>query len=230
MAIVDMLLNEKFCNKPTNETASSGNYGKYGSSNRNTGSRQGGGYDRQQNSSNNRDQGGYGSKGSYNGGMDIEKGGNQPAPGSYIETGTDGERIDFPKKSVVAQLNKLVSTNNILEESFTKKLDSVFELGEDDVVKISKHEMDTITEQKLNKWVIDKKKYDELCEEYRKIMQRIEKKQTTFDARALDHETLHELMKVSSFVMNSVHFYQKFKEIDLKINPYDLIYFLSRYK
>ena len=46
----------------------------------------------------------------------------------------------------------------------------------------------------------------------------------------MDEETVHELIKLTAYVLNNVHYFQKFKINSEFINPYDLLYLLEKIK
>lgn len=51
-----------------------------------------------------------------------------------------------------------------------------------------------------------------------------------FDLKKIGEKTLHELITLTTYVLNNVHYFQKFKTSSDFINPYDLLYVLEKIK
>eukprot|EP01017_Pseudomicrothorax_dubius_P035996 TRINITY_DN5111_c0_g1_i8.p1 TRINITY_DN5111_c0_g1~~TRINITY_DN5111_c0_g1_i8.p1 ORF type:complete len:352 (+),score=60.29 TRINITY_DN5111_c0_g1_i8:379-1434(+) len=221
MAIVDMLLNEKHLNKPDaiKIQPSSQRPDKFM------------GYNDHNHMSNGFTNGSGHHPGNHGQGyhrMDIE--------GDRIyhnggEGFADGDKPEGLKKSIIGQINKAITGSDLIESVLLENLknSNFFQVGDNDVIQMSKHEMRNITDQKLNKWVLDYEKYDHLCEVYARDMQDLYR-EGRLDSGEINEKAIHELMKMTSFAMNGVHFYQKFKDIDLKVNPYDILFLLSHYR
>lgn len=46
--------------------------------------------------------------------------------------------------------------------------------------------------------------------------------------RNMDDSTVAELVRLTAYVLNNVHYFQKFKVSSEFINPYDLLYILEK--
>lgn len=84
----------------------------------------------------------------------------------------DGEKGEFPKKSIASAINKIIKSGSSLEENFTKNLDNFFDVPDDDVVFITRQEMDLISDKSSSKHV-DKARYAQLVDEHIQTLQNV---------------------------------------------------------
>jgi len=56
------------------------------------------------------------------------------------------------------------------------------------------------------------------------------KEKGEFELKTLEEKTIHDLIKLTTYILNNVHYFQKFKINSEFINPYDLLYILEKIK
>jgi hypothetical protein len=149
----------------------------------------------------------------------------------------DLENTKEVSKGRKIMLYKLLEEGEISEkDTLNERIKNVFENFEEflktrkeEIFIINKYEKANLLEQKSDYLYIDEKFQKYQFAKFTKLIKEIEGK-SEIELKRLDDDLLFEIIKITTYILNNVHYFQKFKLDSEFVSPYDLLYILEKIK
>ena len=156
---------------------------------------------------------------------------------SKLDVLKEHENVKEEAKGKKIMLYKLLEEGEISEkDSLNERIKNVFEsfddflkIKKDETFVVNKYEKANLLEQKSDYLYIDEKFQKYQFAKFSKLIKEIEGKNEN-ELKKLDDDLLFELVKLTTYILNNVHYFQKFKLDSEFVNPYDLLYILEKIK